>query len=44
MLQQGIGRSASSARVLIRAAIERGVHRGAIVVLMMAQAATNVEL
>jgi hypothetical protein len=33
-----------SARVLIRAAIEHGVHRGAAIALTMAQAATDVEL
>jgi hypothetical protein len=33
-----------SVRALIRAAIERGVHRGATVALTMAQAVTNVEL
>jgi hypothetical protein len=33
-----------SARALIRAAIERGVHRGAAIVLTMAQAATDMEL
>jgi hypothetical protein len=33
-----------STRALIRAAIERGVRRGAAVALTMAQAATDVEL
>jgi hypothetical protein len=33
-----------NARALIRAAIERGVRRGATVALTMAQAATDVEL
>jgi hypothetical protein len=33
-----------SAQVLIRAMIERDVHRGAVIALTMAQVATNVEL
>jgi hypothetical protein len=33
-----------SARAQIRVAIERGVHRGVAIALMMAQAATDMEL